>query len=233
MTRRDRLRDNTREEIKALARQHMAEQSSAAISLAAIARAMDMTTPALYRYYTSRDDLVTALIADSADHLISAMQLAVSSHAETRYADRLLALILAYRTWALEYPVDFQMIFGNPIPDYKPPVEPATSAARCCAQIAIEILQAAYTAGALRPQPSQQLLPHDLHQQLVALADGNPDVAPVVRYLGVSLLAQAHGLVMLELFSHVQPLVGNPEGFYHQTAVSFLRGIGLNPTHTL
>ena len=69
MSRRDRMRDLTIAEIKATARQQMAESGTAGVSLSAIARTMEISAPALYRYFASRDDLVTALIADAYNDL--------------------------------------------------------------------------------------------------------------------------------------------------------------------
>src|SRR5688572_25739103 len=62
--RRERQREATRAEIKAEARRQMAAEGPAGLSLRAIARALGLTAPALYRYFESRDALVTALIVD-------------------------------------------------------------------------------------------------------------------------------------------------------------------------
>ena len=64
------------EEIKAVARRHLAEQGSAALSLRAVAREVGMVSSAVYRYFPSRDDLLTALIIDAYD--------AVGEQAEAR-----------------------------------------------------------------------------------------------------------------------------------------------------
>ncbi|MGZ3676309.1 MAG: TetR/AcrR family transcriptional regulator, partial [Ktedonobacterales bacterium] len=53
----------TYEEIKRTARSVMAAEGTAGVSLRAIAAEMGLTPPALYRYYASRDDLLTTLIA--------------------------------------------------------------------------------------------------------------------------------------------------------------------------
>ena len=66
-TARDRARVELTEEIKAVARRHLAEQGSAALSLRAVAREVGMVSSAVYRYFPSRDDLLTALIIDAYD----------------------------------------------------------------------------------------------------------------------------------------------------------------------
>lgn len=54
LTRRDRMRAATMEEITTTARRLLVEQGPDAASLRAIAREMGMTAPGLYRYYSSR-----------------------------------------------------------------------------------------------------------------------------------------------------------------------------------
>src|SRR5215475_10356946 len=51
-------------EIKAVARRHL-ETEGANLSLRAVARDMGMVSSALYRYFASRDELLTALIIDA------------------------------------------------------------------------------------------------------------------------------------------------------------------------
>src|SRR6266702_2478946 len=60
MNRRDRVRAATTQEIKQTARRLLVQQGTEAVSLRAIAREMGMTAPALYRYFDSHDELITA-----------------------------------------------------------------------------------------------------------------------------------------------------------------------------
>ena len=100
-TRRERLREATRDEIKAAARQQMKAEGSAAISLRAIARDLGMTAPALYRYYNSRDDLITALIVDAYTSQADWLERACALLPAGDHAGRLLMFVLAYREWSL------------------------------------------------------------------------------------------------------------------------------------
>src|SRR5260370_2483268 len=63
-SRRERVRAATTEEIKQTSRRILVEQGADAVSLRAIAREMGMTAPALYRYFDSREDLLTHVVAD-------------------------------------------------------------------------------------------------------------------------------------------------------------------------
>ena len=61
LSRRDRRRVETREEILEAAREVFAETGAVDFSLSEIARRLDFTPAALYRYFDSKDDLVKAL----------------------------------------------------------------------------------------------------------------------------------------------------------------------------
>ncbi|HJW64451.1 MAG TPA: TetR/AcrR family transcriptional regulator, partial [Actinomycetes bacterium] len=121
LSRRERVRHATAAEIKAVARAQMAANGTAGVTLRAIAREMGMTAPALYRYFGSRDDLVTALVTDAYDALADAMEAAVDAVAPGRHTDRVRAAFGAFRAWGLEHPTEFALIFGSPIPGYVAP----------------------------------------------------------------------------------------------------------------
>ena len=231
MSRRDRMRDLTIAEIKATARQQMAESGTAGVSLSAIARAMEMSAPALYRYFASRDDLVTALIADAYNDLAATLEAADASRPGTAYADRLLAVLLAYRDWAMAHPVDFSLIYGTPIPGYHAPVEVTMPPARRGFAVILGILAEAMAAGVLKPQPEQLALPPGLEVRLPVIGDAATEsVPPVVVYIGVMGWARIHGMLMLGLFGHADSLVSNQAAFYRHEVESLLRSIGLHPT---
>jgi AcrR family transcriptional regulator len=107
------LRNEMMEDIKDTARQQMAENGTAAISLSAIARKLGVSQPALYRYYTSRDDLVTALIIDAFTDLAVTLENTSQESSGASYHQRMSAIMRAYRAWALEHPLDFQLIWDQ------------------------------------------------------------------------------------------------------------------------
>ena len=65
---RARLRAEMTDEIKAIARRHLATEG-ANLSLRAVARDVGGVSSAIYRYFPSRDDLLTRLIIDGYDAL--------------------------------------------------------------------------------------------------------------------------------------------------------------------
>src|ERR1700749_3971729 len=68
-TARERARAELTREIKEEARRQLAETGAHGLSLRAVARELGMVSSALYRYFPSRDDLLTALIIDAYDAL--------------------------------------------------------------------------------------------------------------------------------------------------------------------
>jgi AcrR family transcriptional regulator len=228
LSRRERLRENTIAEIKQIARRQMAENGTAAVSLNAIARELEVSTPALYRYFSSRDDLVTALIADAYYDLAAAMETASQSLPQQDYRGRLMATVLAYRAWALAHPVDFELIYGNPIPGYHAPEAITTPAARQGFAVILGILYQALQAGQLRPLPEYAQVPGDVDLLLPELPGDQSDPLPgIVLYLGVVGWARVHGLIMLELFHHSQGVVGDTATLYSHEMENLLSSIGL------
>src|SRR4051794_25745298 len=80
-SRRERLHAATREEAKAIALRQLATGGIAALSLNAIGREMGLTGPALYRYFTSRDALLTDLIVDAYGDLAATVEAVASEDA--------------------------------------------------------------------------------------------------------------------------------------------------------
>ncbi len=228
MTRRERLRQNTIAEIKAHARRQMTENGTAAVSLSAIARAMEISAPALYRYYASRDELVTALIVDAFDDLAATLEAVSASLPEHEYGQRLYRVVLAYRQWAVEHPIDFELIYGNPIPGYHAPEQITTPPARRGFTAILRILAAAHQAGQLRPPPEYLALPAEIGFTLAPLENDDSHQLPaLVIYIGMAGWYHIHGLIMLEIFHHSSHLVNDPALFYRHELAMLLRSVGL------
>jgi AcrR family transcriptional regulator len=228
MSRREKLRQEMLSDIKLTARQQMSKNGTAAISLSAIARALEVSQPALYRYYPSRDALVTALIVDGYTALANRMKSADINVAHEAYGKRLLAVMLANREWALENPVDFQLLFGNPIPGYYAPVEITVPAAQQVFSVVLNILIEALQAGVLQPRPEQRKLPENLRVHLPVEQNGQmTELPPEAVYIGVIGWSYTHGMIMLELFNHTSTLLPDPGAFYRKEAEILLNSYGL------
>src|SRR4029079_15259425 len=75
-TARERVRAELTTEITDAARRQLAEVGAAALSLRAVAREVGMVSSAVYRYFPSRDELLTRLIIDGYDDLGAAAEAA-------------------------------------------------------------------------------------------------------------------------------------------------------------
>ena len=110
LTRRERQRAATVEEIKEVARGLMREHGASEVRFTDIAKVMGMTPPALYRYYDDRDALLTDLIADGYRDLGRAVAEARELVDPDDVAGRWIAVGRAYRDWACREPAQFALI---------------------------------------------------------------------------------------------------------------------------
>ncbi len=194
LSRRERNRINTAAEIKDRARAQMESEGAAALSLRAIAREMGMTAPAIYRYFPSRDDLVTALIVDAYHSLADALDEADAPFDRDDLNGRLFAIARAYRAWAFAHRAEYSLIFGTPIISYHAPYEVTKPAAyRATVPLVDVIMRAVRRADA---DPGQN---SDMYTGLSALDDD-------VRHAVIATWATMHGLVSLELFGHAEKI---------------------------
>jgi AcrR family transcriptional regulator len=226
--RRERVRQATVEEIKTVARAQMAAQGTAGVTLRAIAREMGMTAPALYRYFGSRDDLVTALVTDAYNALADAMEAAVEAVAPGRHADRVRAAFRAFRSWGLGQPTEFALIFGSPIPGYVAPEATRPAGVRYTDLLG-RLLAEAVADGALDPARIDVRVPPALVRQVETFQRrrGGPALPAPVLAFGLGAWARVHGLVTLEVFGHLAPAVGDGTALFTQELEAIIRQSGL------
>jgi AcrR family transcriptional regulator len=228
-TRREIARQSTRDEIMDTARRHMADVGAAALSLREIARQMKLTAPALYRYFPSRDDLVTELILTAYNSLADTLEAARDALDVDDHAGRLIATCLTYRKWALAHPQDYALVFGTPIPGYHAPEESTNPAAKRNMDVFVGMIDAAKRAGKLDPAPMYIKPPSILQNQLSAWKK-NFGYAESTLALHLSLIgwSRLHGLVSLELFDQIEPIVTNPEDLYRLEVLGLLQQVGFD-----
>ena len=216
------------ETVKAAARHQMAEHGTAGLTLRGIARELGVTAPAIYNYFPHLDDLITALIIDAFTDLGQAMQAADSALPTAPPADRAMAQCLAYRRWATEHPLDFQLIYGNPIPGYLAPADITIPLARRPFLGLFACFLEAHQAGNLQIPAAYAGVPAETHRAISAWRQlSGIEMPDALLALLLSGWARIHGMVMLELFHHIQPLVGEGEAFYRYELEAFLRQLGL------
>ena len=199
-----------RDQIKQVARAQMAQHGTAGISLRGIARELGITAPAIYNYYPRLDDLITALIVDAFSALADAIEAAEAATTSETCGPRILASCLAYREWAIAHPVDFQLIYGNPIPGYEAPAEITVPLARRPFDGLYRLFLAAYETGELTIPAEYAPVPPAIRTHFAAVMPPEGAALPdALLCLLMSGWARIHGMVMLELFEHLGPVVGD------------------------
>ncbi len=229
-TRREQQREATTEEIKAVARQQMAQLGTSGLSIRGIAKEMGITPPALYRYFDNLDALVTALILENFNALADALENARDAVMAQggSVADQMLAALLAYRQYAVKNPVDFQLIYGNPIPGYEAPGDLTVPASSRTLRVYTELCFQLLDSGQLNPPPRYQHIPDAIQPALrEALRFGQaPDEYMLALYFTMIGWPRMHGIVMLELFDHIPPVVGNVDVFYRNEMINLMHDLG-------
>ena len=129
-TARQRARAELTREIKEAARRQLAETGAPQLSLRAVARELGLVSSALYRYFPSRDDLLTALIIDAYDSLGEAAETAAAATGTAGPSSGWRAVCHAIRDWARQNPHEYALIYGSPVPGYQAPRDTVAPAAR-------------------------------------------------------------------------------------------------------
>lgn len=147
-------------EILDAAREQLAEHGAGALSLRAVARQVGMAASAIYRYFDSRDALLTALITDAYNSLAEAVESAEGSVPREDLLGRWRSVALTVRIWALDNPHLYALVYGSPVPGYAAPqntVGPATRVTRVLSGIVIDFVQGGGVAHdqASRPMPAR------------------------------------------------------------------------------
>lgn len=226
-TARDRVRAELTREIKEEARRQLAANGAARLSLREVARQLGMVSSALYRYFPSRDELLTALIIDAYDSLGAAAEAEVSVRTAENLRSRWQAVCRAVRRWALDHPHEYTLLYGSPVPGYEAPQDTVAPASRV-ALVLVGLVREAHRNGALAPAFAGPPIPPPLAVQTGWLAAA---IAPELPgdALTRTLIAwtQLFGMVSFELFGHLVGSVHPSEEFFAHATEQMADFVGL------
>ncbi|MET7683901.1 TetR/AcrR family transcriptional regulator [Streptomyces sp. NPDC005423] len=212
--------------IKDEARRQLAADGAVKLSLRAVARELGMVSSALYRYFPSRDDLLTALIIDAYDSLGETAEAAHSEAADAGHVHRWTTVCEAVRGWAQDHPHEYALIYGTPVPGYTAPDSTVPAAARV-GLLLIGIVRDAHEAAVLTTPP----LPAELRPEAERMAaDFAPGLPPAVAPALVAAWAELYGLVGFELFGQFHRMVEERERFFRHSVRRLAHTVGL-PDH--
>lgn len=167
-TPRARRRHELDQEILRLGRAQLADVGAAALSLRAIARDLGLASSAVYRYVSSRDELLTRLVVTAHTALADEVEATVAA-ADGGPGDRLRVALRAYRDWAVAHPADFTLLYGSPVPGYDAPAERTTAPGTRVIGLLLRLLAEAGTSPA--PADGRPVVPERLHDELRGVAD--------------------------------------------------------------
>ncbi|WUH95035.1 TetR/AcrR family transcriptional regulator [Streptomyces sp. NBC_00433] len=227
---RERARAEITAAIKEEAARQLAEQGSAGLSLRAVARELGMASSALYRYYPSRDDLLTALIIDAYDAVGAAVEEALAVIDGGRPApepvDRWVAVCRAVRDWAVAHPYEYALIYGSPVPGYAAPQDTVVPASRVPLAL-VSVVRDAHAAGLLGEPPGRPLAGPVRADAGRLAAELAPELPVRVIAALVAAWAQVFGIVSFELFGQFNQVVEARGEFFEQAAVALAAQVGL------
>ncbi|TDU73689.1 TetR/AcrR family transcriptional regulator [Streptomyces sp. KS 21] len=197
-TPRERYRKQVRSEIKERAWEQIATAGTSALSLNGIARLMGLSGAGLYRYFTSRDELLTELVHDAYQSLVGTLRAATAQG-----EGDLVGLGQALRLWALDDPQRYFLVYGPPVPGYRSPADIAALAAEI-----MEIL-----VDACADVPDSPATTPEVPLDGPGRCAGRTGTASA-QCLAISFRTRLHGVLSLELSGHFAGMECDPALLY-------------------
>lgn len=223
---RARVRAEMVEEIKATARRHLAERGAANLSLRAVAREMGFVSSAVYRYFASRDELLTALIIDGYNALGTAVEAAEATVAREDLAGRFAAICHGVRNWARENPHEYALLYGTPVPGYHAPRDTVGPATRVTDLLGAILVDGVAT-GAL-DAPSGDRLSPTVEAEMVRIRETTfPGVPPALMARGLIVWTELFGAVSFDIFNRLHGIVDDRDAWFAHQVTALARYIGI------
>ncbi|MEU9689736.1 TetR/AcrR family transcriptional regulator [Amycolatopsis japonica] len=207
-TARERARAELTREIKDEARRQLAEVGALGLSLRAVARELGMVSSALYRYFSSREELLTALIVDAYNAVGEAAEAA--DDPKKAPLERWVSIWHAVRAWAKAHPHEYALIYGSPIPGYQAPQDTVAPAGRVAFAL-VAVLRDAN----LRVETEVGEMPVELLHQLDALTEIlKVNLGPETASRLIMAWTQLFGMINFELFGQYVGSVDPSDAFF-------------------
>jgi AcrR family transcriptional regulator len=231
VNRRQRQHDATVEEIKSVARALMAREGSSSINVRAVAREMGMTASALYRYFPSREAILTALIREAYDAVGETVEQAVAAAPQDSTATAILAGVHAFRRWALDHPQEYGLIYGTPVPGYEAPEEETREPAMRTSFALLRELARGLQLGMITP-PRDDLLTPQVRDLMCGMAAEKKQVIELpaaVWVVAMQFWVVLYGAINAEIFHQLpEPMHAGAEHFFDHTMRRALAVLGVH-----
>jgi AcrR family transcriptional regulator len=222
---RARARAHTTAEIKRIAREHLAKDGPN-LSLRAVARDLGVVSSAVYRYFRSRDELLTVLIIEGYDSLADAAEAAEASAPRKDLAGRWCALGRGIRAWALERPHEYALLYGSPVPGYAAPPDTIEPASRPLTLVAAIIREAVERGTAIKDDRLAKPVRADL--DAIAATDLFAGVPAPVLARGITAWTELFGAINFELFGRLTNGITDYDAWFDHQLKAMGKYLGLS-----
>ncbi|MCW2748838.1 MAG: TetR/AcrR family transcriptional regulator [Nocardioidaceae bacterium] len=221
-TARTRARIEITGEILAAARVRLTHAGPGELSLRAVARDVGMVSSAVYRYFASRDDLLTALLIEAYNELGAAAETADASVAErTDFVARWVAACHAIRDWSVAHPGDYALLYGTPVPGYAAPKDTISAAVRATS-VLVDIVITAHQ-GRDAELETRVGSPQDLEKMLAGAleflgqrAEPTTSVNAELAMRTIAAWTAIFGTISFEMFGHLVGSVDDYNAYFDQ-----------------
>jgi AcrR family transcriptional regulator len=217
-------RAHTTAEIKRIAREHLAKDGPN-LSLRAVARDLGVVSSAVYRYFSSRDELLTVLIIEGYDALADAAQAAEASAPRKDLVARWLALGRGIRAWALERPHEYALLYGSPVPGYAAPQNTIGPASRPLSLVAAILRDAVDRGTACKDERLAKPVRADL--DAIAQTELFADIPAPVLARGITAWTELFGAINFELFGRLTNGITDFDAWFDHQLKAMAKYLGL------
>jgi AcrR family transcriptional regulator len=209
---RARVRAELTREIAEAARRHLATSGAAGLSLRAVARELGMASSAVYRYFPSRDDLLTTLIVDAYEAIGAAAEEAEAAVPREDLRGRWRATCRATRAWGLTHPHEYALVYGSPVPGYAAPEATVGPASRV-GVLLCRVLADGVAAGVVDPAPDGA----DAVDPLTPGVAERLGLPPALGSRAVTAWSSLYGAISFEIFGQTHNVVADHEAHFDAT----------------
>jgi AcrR family transcriptional regulator len=220
-------RQDSREQIEAriieLGRRDLVDHGAAGLSLRAIARDLGMVSSAVYRYVSSRDELLTLLLVDAYSDLADTVDQSRDAVADV-WSDDVIAIARAARRWAVAHPARWALLYGSPVPGYHAPPDRTVGVGTRVVGAFFDAIAAGIATGDIRLTNEPALQPMSSDFERIRQEFGFPGDDHVVAKCFL-LWAAVVGAISLEVFGQYgTDTLTHPEAVF-DTQLQLLVGV--------
>lgn len=200
MTSRAQRREVTQRAILDASLRLLAEGGQEALTVRGLARQLNLVPSALYRYVTSREDLLNILFRHVYNDWADSIQAALDDVPKSDVRRRWRAFARALRQWSIDHPYEWTLINGTPPRDYHvPQTETLSSGIRV--HLMLAQLGADAEAAGMHPRVTSQPYAADLSGLRTFIAESGYQLEPETAVAGVAAWHMLMGALFAERFS--------------------------------